>query len=276
MFHAPAIAAGPETELAAVWARRLDAATALATAHGAQPVASHDDLLDACDAVAFAVPPDVQAEMAVAAARRGRSLLLDKPIAADLAAAERLADEVATAGVGSIVLFTLRYCGDIITFVDAARARRWESAEHWNISDGFLSGPFSHSPWRHERGAVLDIGPHAFDLLDAVCGPIVDVRATERDGLVTVECEHASGTRSVARVSGTATSGLGGGIELRAGAYGGEDLTLDLRSVSDAEAPANVRRALVDAAAGRGSELGVDRGLMVQRLVARCEAQLAG
>ena len=37
--------------------------------------------LDAVDGVAFAVPPDVQAPIAVAAARAGKHLMLEKPLA---------------------------------------------------------------------------------------------------------------------------------------------------------------------------------------------------
>lgn len=62
--YAPMLAAGPETRLACVWSRRPQAARALAAAHGSEGVESFDALLERCDAVAFAVPPDVQAELA--------------------------------------------------------------------------------------------------------------------------------------------------------------------------------------------------------------------
>jgi predicted dehydrogenase len=65
--------------LAAVWARRAPAAVALAHEHGTAAVGSFDDLLAACDAVAFTVPADVQAQLAVTAARAGKHLLLEKP-----------------------------------------------------------------------------------------------------------------------------------------------------------------------------------------------------
>src|SRR6201999_1267010 len=89
-MHARVLAAGPETELAAVWARRPDAAAETAAPYGAPGAASFEDLLDRCEAVAFAVPPSVQAELAVTAARAGKALLLEKPLAADLPAARRL------------------------------------------------------------------------------------------------------------------------------------------------------------------------------------------
>lgn len=278
MFHAPALSGGNETRLAAVWARRPEAAAELAATHGAVAAGSFDELVERCDAVAFAVPPAVQAELAIQAARGGRTLLLDKPIAADLETAQRLADEIDAAGVGSVVLLTMRFNGEIRRFVEQAQARRWDTARLLNVSGAFLAGPFSNSPWRHERGALLDVGPHAFDLLDAVCGPIVDVAATpggEGDpGLVTVTCEHEPGTRSVAVLSGTATSDIGGRIDLSSGAGDDDDLSLDLWSVDNHDVHANVRRALVDAANGAAGPCDVHRGLMVQRLVDQAERQL--
>ena len=66
IFHAPMLSAHAGTTLAAVWSRRPEAARGLAAAHGATAAASFEDLLDRCEAVAFAVPPDIQAELAAA------------------------------------------------------------------------------------------------------------------------------------------------------------------------------------------------------------------
>ena len=72
--------------LAGVWGRRFERAQQVA---GQMDVTAYDDvgaLLDDVDAVAFAVPPDVQATLATRAARAGKHLLLDKPIATTVAA----------------------------------------------------------------------------------------------------------------------------------------------------------------------------------------------
>src|SRR6188472_319786 len=109
MVHAPMLAASDAVELAGVWARRPEAADELAGAHGVTAFASFEALLDAVDAVAFAVPPAVQADLGVVAASAGKALLLEKPIAADLDGAQRLADACREAGVGTQVLLTWRY-----------------------------------------------------------------------------------------------------------------------------------------------------------------------
>src|SRR5687768_14983337 len=92
MVHAPVLAAGPETTLEVVWARRPEAAAELAGKFGAAPVSSFDELLGRCEALAFCVPPMVQAELAPVAAKAGKALLLEKPLAGDLDGAQRVAD----------------------------------------------------------------------------------------------------------------------------------------------------------------------------------------
>src|SRR5690348_7189167 len=86
-MHGPVLAAGPQTRLSAVWARRPDAAAELAARLGTHAAGSFEELLDRCEAVAFAVPPDVQSTLAPRAARAGKALLLEKPLALDLSAA---------------------------------------------------------------------------------------------------------------------------------------------------------------------------------------------
>lgn len=202
--HAPAIAAHPATELVSVWARRPDAARELAAAHGAEVATDPREMFAAVDAVAFAVPPDVQAELAVQAAAASRHLVLEKPIGADTAQARRLADAVSAAGVASLVLLTKRYDPNVVAWLDEAAANDgWATGRAAWIGGALLSGPFSHSPWRHERGGLVDVGPHTFDLLDAALGPIVDVVAAthgEHD-VWHVLLAHESGARSTASMS---------------------------------------------------------------------------
>ena len=97
-MHAPTLAAGPETVLTGVWSRRREAAAAVATPFGVRVYDSFDALLDDCEAVAFAVPPDVQAALAPVAAVAGKAVLLEKPLALDLSGARAVADAVAEAG----------------------------------------------------------------------------------------------------------------------------------------------------------------------------------
>src|SRR4029077_14102272 len=87
----------------AVRARRGGPASEAARQYGASVAGSFDELLERCDAIAFAVPPDVQAALAPRAAAAGKHLLLEKPLAFNLADAERLADAVDEAGVRTLL-----------------------------------------------------------------------------------------------------------------------------------------------------------------------------
>src|SRR5689334_24082209 len=109
MFTAPMLAAGPATRLAAVWARRAEAAGELAARYGVPAVGTPSDLFAECDAVAFAVPPDVQAAVAVEAAAAGKHLLLEKPVAFTVDAAEDVARAVDEARVVTQLVLTNRY-----------------------------------------------------------------------------------------------------------------------------------------------------------------------
>ena len=100
--HAPALASTDGIEFAAVWGRNAGAAADLAASYG---VTAHHDLagfLAGVDAVAFAVPPDVQAPIAIRAASAGKHLLLEKPIAVSTADADALASTVEQARVASV------------------------------------------------------------------------------------------------------------------------------------------------------------------------------
>lgn len=120
--HARVLAAGPETRLTSVWARRPEAARETAAPHGATVAATFEELLDDCEAVAFSVPPSVQAELAVRAAEAGKALLLEKPLALDLASARRLVDAVDASGVVSQLVLTNRYHPATRRFLAEARA----------------------------------------------------------------------------------------------------------------------------------------------------------
>lgn len=173
--HAPALLAHPGVELVGGWARRPEQVT------WATPFADYDALLEQVDAVALAVPPVVQAPMAVRAARAGRHLLLDKPVAGDLAGAIGVAAAVDAAGVSSVVLLTRRFAPETRAFLAAVARTDVVAAEGVWLSGAALDGPYSGSPWRHADGALADVGPHVIDLLDAALGPVTGVEHAHLD-----------------------------------------------------------------------------------------------
>jgi predicted dehydrogenase len=201
-MHARMLAAGPETRLTAVWARRPEAARQAAAPYAARVATTFQELLDSCEAVAFAVPPAVQAELAPHAAKQGKALLLEKPLGPDLPTARRLADAVADAGVVSQLVLTKRYHPATRAFLDAARTVEVSGARACYLHGAFLGGDFA-TGWRLEHGALLDLGPHLLDLLDAAIGPVVRIRSTgDPRRWIELTCEHAGGAVSQASLSG--------------------------------------------------------------------------
>ncbi|TDD41721.1 Gfo/Idh/MocA family protein [Saccharopolyspora elongata] len=185
--HGPGLSAHPGTRLAAVWARRPDAAKTFAESYDAAVVDGFDELLESVDAVAFAVPPAVQAELAPRAARAGKHLVLEKPLAADPAGAREIVEAVDEAGVAALLMLTRRYAPEVQEWLAGVRGLdgvqggtgRW-------LAGGLLAGDYAASEWRQQQdGALIDAGPHAIDLLDAALGEIEQVHFAHRssDGL---------------------------------------------------------------------------------------------
>ena len=94
-----------------MWGRDAGRAAALAERHGAVHAGTDfDAFLAEVDAVTFAVPPQLQSELALRAIHAGKHVALEKPIATSLQdAAERLAAAADAHGVATIVMFTMLY-----------------------------------------------------------------------------------------------------------------------------------------------------------------------
>lgn len=280
-MHAPTFTGGPETRLAGVWARRPEAAAELAGRYGVPAFTEYGALLDACEAVAFAVPPDVQARLAAEAARAGKALLLDKPIGLTLAEAAGLTEAVDAAGVVSQLTLSIRYLPRVREFLAAARGFTVSGARGCQLSGSFLPGSRYATPWRLAHGALHDLGPHVLDLLDAAVGPIVDLTATGAPrGWLALTCRHESGAVSQVALSGDLPDTRYACYELFGPAG---SLTLDFRAVDRADSTdgtagwANLRAEFAAAVrSGRSHELDVHRGLYLQRLIDRALASLAG
>ena len=199
--HAAALAAHPSAELVGVWGRDLAKAKAVGAEFDVAGYADVDALLADVDAVAIAVPPDVQAPLAEHAAAAGRHLLLEKPIALDVAAADRVVAAVRAAGVASVVFFTFRFQAPTSTWLaQASRTSPAGGAASWLASVAGTS--YDTSPWRQEHGALWDLGPHALSLLVPALGPVVSVQAGGGLGdTVHLVLTHESGAASTVTLS---------------------------------------------------------------------------
>jgi predicted dehydrogenase len=201
--HARALAESPGIEFAAVWGRNSAAAADLAASYGASVQTDFDAFLTDVEAVSFSVPPNVQSELALRAAQAGKHLLLEKPVALTTAASEALAVAVAEANVASVVFFTARFQPDARAWLaDVIDVGGWAGGHaSWLASVYAESSPFN-TPWRREKGALWDLGPHVISLLWPILEPVEWVTADAGRGDVThLVLHHQGGATSTATLT---------------------------------------------------------------------------
>ncbi len=280
LFTAPMLAAAPGVTFAGVWARRAEAAAALAATHGSAAFDDITALLDACDAVAFSVPPSVQAQLALVAAKAGKALLLDKPLGSTVDEADELVSVVASADVVSQMILTNRYTAEMRSFLAAAATFDAYGGRASFFGDGCVAGTTFGTPWRVADGGLLDLGPHVLDALDAALGPIRSIEARgDALRLILLTCGHESGHVSQAAIS--ATTNQAGSLTIELHGPSGR-LAFDLSGHSVAEMVASLAAAqctIMDefvgcVQAGVPHALDVRRGLMLQRLIDTAARQL--
>ncbi|MGV9693391.1 Gfo/Idh/MocA family protein [Streptomyces sp. NPDC003444] len=204
--HAPALAGHPDVEFSGVWGRRPEAAEALAAASGTRAYEDVDALFAASDAVALALPPDVQAPLAVRAAAAGCHVLLDKPVATTVAGAREVADAVGAAGVASVVFCTLRFAEPTASWIEEqAAADGWFLGEaHWlgSLYGSGSTSEYAASPWRREKGGLWDVGPHVLSVYLPVLGDVTEITAAPGPGDTHhLVLRHASGASSTATLT---------------------------------------------------------------------------
>jgi predicted dehydrogenase len=201
--HAPALALTHGIEFAAVWGRNAQAAAQLAATYGATAHGDLAEFLAGVDAVALCVPPDVQAPIATRAARAGKHLLLEKPIAISPAEADALADAVESAHVASVVFFTSRFQADVRAWLaEVLAARGWAGGCAVWLGSALRSGSPFDTPWRRDKGALWDVAPHAISLLWASLGPVRSVTADAGRGDVAhLVLHHDTGLTSAVTVT---------------------------------------------------------------------------
>ncbi|MEU1575156.1 Gfo/Idh/MocA family oxidoreductase [Streptomyces collinus] len=278
MAHAPALSGHEKLNFAGVWGRRPEAAKELAERHGVRTYDDVDALFADVDAVAVALPPDVQASLAVRAARAGCHLLLDKPLAPTVEQARSVVEAAEEAGVASVVFFTTRFQpGPAAWIAEQAAVPDWFTARAEWLGAVFTSeSPFA-TPWRREKGALWDVGPHALSVLLPVLGDVLRVTAAVYGPGDTahVVLDHAGGASSTLTLSLTAPpAAAGAGVELR-----GEAGVAALPDGSDGAVPALTRAAdaLLDAArTGRPHACDAAFGLRVTEILAAAQDLLDG
>jgi predicted dehydrogenase len=181
---APAIRLARDQRLVAVMRRDGEAAWAFAAKHGAaRAYASAEALLadGQVHAVYVATPPDTHAKYTILAARRGKHVLCEKPMALSVDQARQMIDACGAQGVQLMVCHYQRFNArhqQIKRLLEAGAVGRVTAARVGFFSDyPPQPGAWHHDPQISGGGPLMDLAPHCVDLLRYLCGPVTEVRA---------------------------------------------------------------------------------------------------
>jgi predicted dehydrogenase len=180
--HAENLARLPGVELVAVADPQADRAEALAARSGARAYAAPERLLEVpgLDALYVCVPPAAHGDLELAALDRGLPLLVEKPLAADLATAERVAAAVRAAGLPVSTGYHWRYL-DILE-----RARELLADRPVRMVLGAWLDKAPRTPWwgqqRLSGGQTVEQVTHLLDVSRVLVGEVADLHAVGARG----------------------------------------------------------------------------------------------
>lgn len=190
MFHVDAWAAGivqhDDARLVGVWDHETGRADELARRHQTPAVEDFEALLESKDvqAVAICAEHDRHEALAVAAARAGKHVICEKPMATSVEACDRMIAAFTAAQVMYFQSFQMRfdpvnhYVRDLVRSGGLGRV----VVAHKRHSHGYdFARTPAESTWflRPEQGGVLaDVGIHAIDWVRWVLGEPARVSAT--------------------------------------------------------------------------------------------------
>jgi 1,5-anhydro-D-fructose reductase (1,5-anhydro-D-mannitol-forming) len=170
----PAINGFVGNELAAVVSRDAGRAASFAERFRARtPYTSYEQMLrdPAVSVVAIHTPNSLHAEQAVAAARAGKHVFCDKPMATSVPDAQRIVDECERAGVKLGVNFHNRFmpcfidCRRIIAAGEIGEVLQIQIEASPGLRVGERQGTWRLDPELAGLGTTMSIGVHIFDIL---------------------------------------------------------------------------------------------------------------
>jgi predicted dehydrogenase len=134
------------------------------------------------DLVDISTPGDSHAEIAIAAARAGKAVLCEKPLANTVAEAEAMLDAVHRAGVVHMVCHNYRRAPAVMLARHLIEDGQLGEIRHFRGTylQDWINDPSFPLVWRLDRkragsGALGDIGAHVIDLARFLVGEIVEV-----------------------------------------------------------------------------------------------------
>lgn len=194
--HAQSLIQLPETQLVSVADIREDRARRFSAEYGAQAYTDYHDMLARpdIDAVTVCVPSGLHAQVAIDVLQAGKHVLVEKPIALNLADADRMIATARKAGLRLGVVLQNRYNSpvqQVRTLIDQGRLGklylgsvcvRWYRPQSY-YEDGW------HGTLSMDGGALMNQSIHHLDALQWFMGPVASVYAYTATLAHTMESE---------------------------------------------------------------------------------------
>lgn len=193
-FHARAINDVRGAKLVACYDSKAASAERLAGATGCAAYQDLDEMLadPAVDVVTIATPSGAHMEPAVAAARAGKHVIVEKPLEITLGRCDKIIAECRKAGVTLSTIFPSRFhdsCRELKKAVDQGRFGRitvGDAYVKWYRTQAYYDSGAWRGTWQLDGGgALMNQAIHSVDLLTWLMGPVVEIRA--RMGLLAHE-----------------------------------------------------------------------------------------
>jgi UDP-N-acetyl-2-amino-2-deoxyglucuronate dehydrogenase len=197
--HFEAIARVEELALVAVADVDLSRAQAVGAEQGVPAFGSLDEMLAAVpsDLLAICTPSGLHPQHGIVAARAGRHVLTEKPMAISLAAADELVQACDAAGVHLFVVKQNRLNPPIQLLrraVDKGRFGRIYSANttvRWTRPQEYYDAEPWRGTWEFDGGAFMNQASHYVDLMQWLVGPVESVMAKTATQARRIEAEDS-------------------------------------------------------------------------------------
>ena len=180
--RARALARVEGAQLVAVADRREDAAKSLAAEHSGLRVLADGEAVaadDAVDAVILSTPPVDHSPIGLACLKAGKHLLVEKPLAPDVATAEALVEAAKRQDLCLATGFTLRHTPAALLARQLVDKGRIGELDHVRVFHGHRGGSDFGPPWITDAtvtggGTLMDNGIHMIDLARWFLGDVAE------------------------------------------------------------------------------------------------------
>ena len=186
-FHARAIQDIPGTRLVGCYSRNPKTASLFAEEWGITPHSKLEDLLadEKLDVVCICSPSGAHAEPAVAAAKAGKHVIVEKPLEVNLKRCDQIINACEKNGVVLSTIFPSRFHAAsqmVKKAIDAGKFGRLTLGDafvKWYRTQEYYDSGKWRGTWELDGGgALMNQAIHNVDLLAWLMGPVVEISAT--------------------------------------------------------------------------------------------------